>query len=80
MSLNTEFRYQRTVFGPVAFINGTTASDPDNGTGLFKYVRPGYGGGLRIKFNKNSRTNIAIDIGKGADGSSSFTLNLGEVF
>ena len=78
-----EYRFPITsngLVGGVAFINGTAASDPDSGTDLFKYVRPGYGGGLRIKFNKESRTNIAIDFGRGADGSSSFSLNLGEVF
>jgi len=78
-----EYRFPITsngLLGAVAFINGTAASDPDSGTDLFKYVRPGYGGGLRIKFNKDSRTNIAIDFGRGADGSSSFSLNLGEVF
>ncbi|MBK6506602.1 MAG: hypothetical protein IPG02_13275 [Ignavibacteria bacterium] len=80
-----EFEYRiplsnNGLFGAVVFINGTTTSDPDNGTALFKYVTPGYGGGLRIKFNKNSRTNVAIDYGRGSDGASSFSFNLGENF
>jgi hypothetical protein len=43
-------------------------------------VIPGYGLGLRIKLNKYSSTNLAIDYGFGIGGSRGFFFNLGEVF
>ena len=39
-----------------------------------------YGFGIRIKVNKVSNTNIAIDYGFGLDGSHGFFVNLGELF
>jgi len=41
---------------------------------------PGGGLGLRIKINKFSNTNLAIDYGFGVEGSRGFFFNLGEVF
>jgi hypothetical protein len=41
---------------------------------------PGYGLGLRVKFNKHSHTNLALDYGIGQGGSRGFFMNLGEVF
>lgn len=46
----------------------------------FQVLTPGYGGGLRIKLNKHSGTNLCIDYGFGKDGSKGFFVNLGEVF
>ena len=43
-------------------------------------VIPGEGLGLRIKINKYSNTNLAIDYGIGIGGSHGFFFNLGEVF
>lgn len=43
-------------------------------------VIPGYGFGLRIKLNKYSSANLAIDYGFGIGGSQGFFFNLGEVF
>ena len=43
-------------------------------------VIPGGGIGLRIKMNKYSNTNVAIDYGFGVGGSHGFFFNLGEVF
>jgi hypothetical protein len=43
-------------------------------------INPGYGFGLRIKVNKYSNTNVAIDYGFGIGGSRGFFFNLGEVF
>jgi hypothetical protein len=41
----------------------------------------GYGFGLRMKFNKYSKTNVALDIGFGQDFPRPwFAVNLGEVF
>lgn len=44
------------------------------------HVWPGFGGGLRVKVNKNARTNLAIDYGFGAGGSKGLYFNLNEVF
>jgi len=41
---------------------------------------PGYGAGIRIKLNKQSGANICVDYGRGLDGSSNVSVNLGEVF
>ena len=43
-------------------------------------VLPGYGLGLRIKFNKYSNTSVALDYGFGQGGSKGLFMNLGEVF
>jgi hypothetical protein len=78
-----EYRFPITsngLLGGVAFVNLTSASNPVSGEKLFDYVRPAYGGGLRFKFDKKTRTNICIDFGKGSDGSTSFVLNLAEAF
>lgn len=46
----------------------------------FQVLSPGCGGGLRLKLNKHSGTNLCIDYGFGKDGSRGFFVNLGEVF
>ncbi len=43
-------------------------------------ILPGYGAGIRIKLNKHSNTNVAIDYGIGQGGSRGIFMNLGEVF
>lgn len=45
-----------------------------------KTVIPGWGFGLRVKINKFSNTNLAVDYGFGIGGSRGFFFNLGEVF
>jgi hypothetical protein len=45
-----------------------------------KSIVPGGGLGLRIKVNKHSNTNLAIDYGFGEGGSHGLFFNLGEVF
>ena len=49
-------------------------------TWQFESVAPAGGLGLRIKLNKYSRTNIAIDYGWGRQGSRGFFVTLGEAF
>ena len=49
-------------------------------TGRFEVFWPGVGAGLRLKFNKFSKTNICIDYAFGLNGSKGLFLNLGEVF
>ncbi len=43
-------------------------------------IIPGGGVGIRIKMNKHSNTNLAIDYGFGVGGSQGLFFNLGEVF
>jgi hypothetical protein len=43
-------------------------------------IRTGYGAGIRIKLNKHSNTNVAIDYAFGQGGSQGIFMNLGEVF
>ncbi|HLL44328.1 MAG TPA: hypothetical protein VK369_14360 [Segetibacter sp.] len=75
-----EYRRDLTMnglLGYVVFANFNTITDPANNR--FRGPHPALGAGLRLKFNKRSNTNIAIDYGI-SKGYSSFYFNLGEVF
>jgi hypothetical protein len=50
------------------------------GTKLFQQFQPGYGAGLRVLFNKATRTNLALDYAFGRFGNKGFFLNLNEAF
>jgi hypothetical protein len=50
------------------------------GTKLFQQFQPGYGAGLRVLFNKTTRTNLALDYAYGRFGNKGFFLNLNEAF
>jgi hypothetical protein len=63
----------------VVFGNLQTGND-DHGTKMFQVFEPGYGGGLRILFNKATRTNLALDYAYGKFGNKGFFLNLNEAF
>ncbi len=63
----------------VLFGNLQTAND-FHGTTLFQTFRKGYGAGLRILFNKTTRTNLALDYAFGEFGNKGFFLNLNESF
>lgn len=79
--LESEYRFKISkngLFGGVLFINAQSFSEL--ATNRFEVIWPAGGGGLRFKFNKHSKTNIAIDYGFGAGGSQGFFVNLGEVF
>ncbi|MCW3107084.1 MAG: hypothetical protein JWQ09_1590 [Segetibacter sp.] len=65
------------LLGYVVFANVNTTSGP--GGGKFRGPHPAIGAGMRVKFNKKSNTNIAIDFGV-SKGHSALTLNLGEAF
>jgi hypothetical protein len=77
----TEYRFSLTrngLLGGVIFGNAQSFSNwPSD---KFDRIIPGTGLGLRIKVNKASRTNIAIDYGFGVKGSRGLFVNLGEVF
>ncbi|MBS1682322.1 MAG: BamA/TamA family outer membrane protein [Bacteroidetes bacterium] len=79
--LEAEYRFlisKNGLFGGVVFANAQSFSDwPSN---AFNHIAPAAGFGLRTKFNKYSRTNIAMDYGFGMGGSQGIFVNLGEVF
>jgi hypothetical protein len=78
-----EYRFPITknkLFSGVTFINGQTARNSRRDIQLFQYIEPGAGVGLRLLFNKNSRSNLCIDYARGAYGSSGIFLGLNEVF
>jgi outer membrane protein assembly factor BamA len=67
------------ILGGVVFLNATSADYKELDLKLFESIKPGYGVGLRIKVDKQSRTNLAIDIGLG-HRSAGFYLAASEVF
>jgi hypothetical protein len=67
------------------FISGVVfgsmqSGNDEQGTKLFQVFEPGYGGGLRVLFNKVTRTNLALDYAFGRFGNKGFFLNLNEAF
>jgi len=79
--LESEYRFGITkngFLGGVVFSNIETFSEQN--TNQFARYYPGFGAGLRIKFNKFSRTNVCLDYALGVDGSRGVFINLGEVF
>ena len=78
----TEYRFPITrnkLLSGVCFINMQSAGD-DSGDKVFDYWEPGGGAGLRILFQKESRTTLCIDFAKGSYGSSGIFFGLSEVF
>jgi hypothetical protein len=76
-----EYRFVITpngLFGGVVFVNAQSFTD--KGSNRFEVISPGVGLGIRVKLNKFSRTNLALDYGWGTQGSQGFFVNLGEVF
>jgi hypothetical protein len=63
----------------VTFVNAQSGND-EHGTKLFQVFEPGYGAGLRVLFNKATRTNLALDYAFGRFGNRGFFLNLNEAF
>lgn len=90
--VEAEYRTQLTangLLGAVLFTNAQTVHDwlgdpmrlSTETNGFFhSTIWPGFGGGLRVKINKNARTNLAIDYAVGAGGSRGLYFNLNEVF
>ena len=79
--MEAEYRFNfmsNGLLGGVLFANLQTFSNKI--TGLYQVAVPGYGAGLRIKMNKNSKTNLCIDYAFGDERSRGFFINLGEVF
>jgi hypothetical protein len=63
----------------VAFVNMQTTNDGIS-TKIFQVWQPGGGGGLRVLFNKATRTNLCLDYAFGKYGSKGFFLGLNEAF
>jgi len=63
----------------VVFGSMQTGND-EQGTKIFQVFEPGYGAGLRVLFNKATRTNLALDYAFGRYGNKGFFLNLNEAF
>jgi hypothetical protein len=79
--LEAEYRFGIThngLLGGVLFTNAQSVTEwPKN---RFETILPAIGTGLRIKLNKDSRTNVSIDYAFGLNGSNGLFINLGEVF
>jgi hypothetical protein len=76
----SEYRFnisKNGFFGGVVFANTTSASEYD--TQNFKYWQPAVGAGVRLKFNKYTKVNVAFDFGISKDYASVY-LKIGEVF
>ncbi len=63
----------------VTFFNIQTTND-ESGTKLFQKWQPGAGAGLRVLFNKATRTNLCLDYAFGNYGAKGFFLGLNEAF
>jgi Omp85 superfamily domain len=78
----SELRYPITknkLISGVCFVNMQTASN-DMGKKVFSHWQIGGGAGLRILFEKESRTALCIDFAKGQYGSQGFFFGLSEAF
>lgn len=79
----TEFEYRVVLrrdglMGAVAFLN-LMASTIES-SGAFGKLDPGYGVGFRMKFNKRTDTNLAVDAADSRDNIVRFFFGLQEVF
>jgi hemolysin activation/secretion protein len=78
-----EYRFPITpcsqLIGGVVFLNAVTTDNPNRNIGLFKYVMPGAGIGIRIMVNKSYRTNLNLEYGVGKK-SSGFYFSGQETF
>lgn len=78
--VESEYRFGITrngLFGGVVFANAASYAGFTN---KFEGIEPAAGLGMRVKFNKFSRTNVAVDYAFGKGGSKGVFINLGEVF
>lgn len=75
----SEYRRDITPNGLLGFVVFTDINTVSGSGTLFTSWHPAAGTGLRLKFNKASRTNIGLDFGF-SKGYSALILNLGEAF
>ena len=79
--LESEYRFGITkngLFGGVVFANAESVSEFQSYK--FATIFPGAGAGIRIKLNKMSGANLAIDYGFGTNNSRGLFFNICEVF
>ena len=79
--LEAEYRFRflkSGILGGTVFANGESVSEW--GSNRFETILPGVGAGVRIKLNKISGANLAIDYGWGIGGSSGLFFNINEGF
>ena len=79
--VESEYRFGLTnngLIGGVVFANAESVTEQVSGK--FETVAPGWGAGIRLKLDKFSRTNVALDYGFGLNGSGGLFVNVGEVF
>jgi hypothetical protein len=77
----SEYRFpvmRNGLLGGVLFTNFTSTAG--NGQALLHTIAPAAGLGVRIKLDAKARTNITIDYGWGAAGSTGLFFNLQEAF
>jgi hypothetical protein len=82
MDSELEYRFPITknkFLSGVAFASVQTAND-EAGTKIFDKWQPGGGGGLRVLFNKATRTNLCLDYAWGNYDRKGFFLGLNEAF
>jgi len=81
LDLEAEYRFavsNNGLVGGVVFANAESFSEMNNNQ--FEKIWPAVGAGVRVKFNKFSKTNVAFDYAFGLNGNSGIFVNLGEVF
>lgn len=66
------------LIGGVVFANAESVTEQVSGR--FENIAPGWGAGIRLKLDKFTRTNVALDYGFGLKGSGGLFVNIGEVF
>jgi hypothetical protein len=79
----TEFEYRfgltrDGLLGGVAFLNLMATTLP--ASGQFGKLDPGYGAGLRLKFDKRTSTNLAVDYARDRFGDGHLFFGMQEVF
>jgi hypothetical protein len=80
-----EIEYRRMLtanglLGMVAFANAATVTNLSAGEKLFDSYAPAVGGGLRLLFNKQSRTNFCVDMAFGKDGAKGLYFAIQDAF
>jgi len=68
------------LLGMVAFANTATVSNLAAGERLFDHFATGAGAGLRVLFNKRSRTNFCVDVAFGKDGAHGLYFAIQDAF
>jgi hypothetical protein len=68
------------LLGMVAFANTATVTNLEAGEKLFESFAPAAGAGLRVLFNKRSRTNFCVDVAFGKAGAKGIYFALQDAF